>query len=89
MALFTSEQIDSLNAFQKDSQTQSFTCENETCFGPVLKATTYGLVCPNCGRVQTKVQDWMMDWSWKEHKNLTQKRVTLCLQMKQIKTQHV
>jgi hypothetical protein len=58
-APFTPEQIEALNAWQRNGQVHPYTCGNAQCRaehhhvdGSVLVATTTGWVCEHCGYTQ-------------------------------------
>lgn len=59
--MWTQDQVDSLNAFQRAGVMHPFTCG--ICRGDLV-ARQEGWYCPN----DTYTQDWahgfMMDWSW-------------------------
>lgn len=60
-APFSPGQVDSLNAFQADSENHPFTCG---CRANLL-ATVRGWICPYCDCKQDWAWEWMVDWSWK------------------------
>jgi hypothetical protein len=61
-APFSSEQVESLNAYQMAGRFHEFTCGA----GHVLRATPGGWLCDHCPAYR---QDWchafMADWSWR------------------------
>ncbi len=61
-APFTEDQVISINMYQISGEGHPFTCGK--C-GAVLKASTHGIDCYECGKwFQTWVHDFMADWSW-------------------------
>lgn len=59
--IFTEDQAKSINEYQESNCFHPLTCCNHVN----MVATTQGLICPECGRVQTFVEDWMKNWEWK------------------------
>jgi hypothetical protein len=64
--IFTTDQVESLNAYQNCGRWHPFTCGNHC--GATLIATTDGWVCPTtgCGYTQDWAHGFMADWSWKQ-----------------------
>lgn len=64
--LFTDEQVESINGFQKSGCMHPFTCGNKKCRADLI-ATNAGLVCPTdgCGYTQDWCHSFMSDGSWK------------------------
>lgn len=67
MAVFTADQVKSLNAFQSAEVMHPFTCfgtfRDERC-GEMLIATEAGWVCRRCDYTQDWAHDFMTDWQW-------------------------
>lgn len=63
LATFTTDQVESLNAFQHSGQFHPFTCGNAACRA-VLIATVAGWRCPKCVYTQNWAHSFMADWSW-------------------------
>lgn len=63
-APWTTDQINSLNAFQQATAFHEYTCNK--CRSP-LQATEEGWICPdsNCNYIQDWAHDFSADWSWK------------------------
>lgn len=59
-AVFTDDQVESLNAYQDARVFHPF-----TCCGLPMRATTDGFTCSDCLRVQDWAHGFMADWSWK------------------------
>ena len=60
-AVWTQDQIDSLNAYQIAGVMHPYTCGK--CRA-TLKATVDGWQCPKCDYTQEGAHDFMKDWSW-------------------------
>jgi len=62
-APFTDEEIKHINEYQCAAYMHPLTC---TCGNHIrLIATKDGLICSNCGRLQTWVHEWIANGSWK------------------------
>ncbi len=68
-APFTADEVDSLNAYQREGVLHPFTCgqclRDEQNDG-VLVASGSGWHCPACDHVQDWCHDWMADWAWRD-----------------------
>jgi hypothetical protein len=63
---FTSDQVESFNAFQKSWVFHPFTCGNREHGGDdILVARENGLYCPTCDYRQDWMHRWMGDGTWK------------------------
>ena len=60
-APFTSEQVESLNAYQSSGAFHPYTCD---C-GRVLRAVPAGLECPWCRRVQAWAHEFTVNGEWR------------------------
>lgn len=63
MPIFTPDQVESINAYQRAGVFHPFTCGTEGC-GTDLVAHEEGLRCPRCAYTQDWVHGFMADWSW-------------------------
>jgi hypothetical protein len=69
-ALWTDEQVKSLNGFQHCGVFHEFTCgtkeKHKKGDSDALVATTHGWVCPSCDYTQNWAHPFMLDGSWLE-----------------------
>ncbi len=63
--IFTQDEADSINGFQKAGFFHPFTCAKDHEGDRILVASANGLDCPTCGYHQMWVHLFMRDWSWK------------------------
>lgn len=68
---FTTDEADSLNAYQASGIGHPFTCGNDECRGPdklagrgVLRADPVGWTCPHCDYMQEWAWKWMSNWAF-------------------------
>ena len=74
--IFTEDQVESINAYQRCGVWHPFTCGNHC--GATLIATTEGFICPTegCGYTQDWAHGFMADWSWKQRASIIEKLFT-------------
>jgi hypothetical protein len=71
--VFTTDEVESLNVYQKSGMFHPFTCggdrtdENHLDGEGLLVATEEGWYCPFCEFRQSWAHEFMKDWSWKKH----------------------
>lgn len=68
--IFTSDQIESFNAYQQSGVFHPFTCgtkekHSSPADDEVLVANEDNLSCPSCDFRQFWAHDWMVNWGWK------------------------
>lgn len=70
--VFTSSEVESLNAYQKSNAFHPFTCggdrtdEKHLDGEGLLVATEEGFSCPYCEYRQLWAHDFMKNWGWKK-----------------------
>jgi hypothetical protein len=60
-AKWTTDQVESLAAYQASPQYFPFVCDQ----GDIFEATTVGLFCPKCEQILKWAYAWTLDWSWR------------------------
>jgi hypothetical protein len=80
MRVFTPDEVESLNAYQKSGMFHPFTCgsgnrtDDKHLDGEgILVATEDGWTCSYCEYKQDWAHDWMKDGSWKRQADLQNK----------------
>lgn len=76
-ALWTLEQVDCLNAYQRHGRFHPFTCPNRGEDGHQMRhgdlgtliATENGWVCPDCDYTQDWAHDFMLNYDPEKHKS--------------------
>lgn len=69
--VFTADEVESLNAYQKSHTFHPFTCGGNRTNDKhldgegLLVATEDGWMCSYCGYAQFWAHDWMKNWAWK------------------------
>lgn len=63
-APFTEEQVESFNAFQRNSGKHPYTCGNDSSHA-LLIAAPDALKCPDCEYHQSWAHSFSLGWTWK------------------------
>jgi hypothetical protein len=61
---FTQEQVESFNAYQRNSGQHPYTCGIESIHKPLI-ASTDGLRCVDCEYYQSWAHSFSLGWMWK------------------------
>lgn len=61
--IWTEEQVDNLNRYQKVGFFHEYTCRDDHDGARAMVATKHGLVCPSCGYRQTRVGTFQLEFT--------------------------